>query len=517
MSKTDMHGKNYSEHLNLISTTDPDSIVTYANSHFCDVSEFTEEDLLGNPHNVVRHPEMPKAAFAQMWQYLKSGQSWMGLVKNRCKEGGHYWVSAFVTPIKAQDGSTTEYQSVRSKPSKEQIERAEQTYQKLNSGSKASSFRIPYLKLSFILCAVMLLAFAASIMMPSLSSYLSVAGLISGGTLLFVSVKQAGRFRHIRQLAEQSYSNPLMEKIYTGHFDDFSTVELALIMKKAELRAVAGRTGETAECIAASADKEFKSMQGVERSLEEQFANTEQVATAVEELSHSIREVADSASSATSVTDEAQQESEKGLASISETIEVIDQLSVELVNSGRVINQLSESSQKIESILDVIGNISEQTNLLALNAAIEAARAGEAGRGFAVVADEVRSLANKTRSSTDEIQQMIAELQSSAGDAVEIMGKGESLSQQCLTRANETGEVLNNISSRLNAVTDNSHQIAVAVEEQASVTQEVSRNVSNIRVLANDTLSSSRESVSRTEELVVNLNGLQRLIKQFQS
>ncbi|WP_375748226.1 PAS domain-containing methyl-accepting chemotaxis protein [Vibrio sp. HN007] len=517
MSKSDAHGKNYSEALNLISTTDPDSIVTHANKHFCDVSEFTEQDLIGHPHNVVRHPDMPKAAFKQMWEYLKSGKSWMGLVKNKCRDGGHYWVSAFVTPIKSEDGRTVEYQSVRSKPTTAQIDRAEETYRRLRSGTNRRQNRRPYINATLVMSIIVFASLVFSLFLPDLSRLATLFGVGASVLLILTIYLQKIRHSSVKSMAEKAYSNAEMEHIYTGHLDDYSSIELALIMKQSELRAVAGRTGETAEAIAESADREFQSMKSVEQRLDQQSSETEQVATAIEELSHSIREVADSAGSATKVTDDARQESEKGLTSISETLRVIDQLSIELVNSGKVINELSESSQKIESILDVIGNISEQTNLLALNAAIEAARAGEAGRGFAVVADEVRSLANKTRSSTDEIQEMISQLQETASDAVEIMQKGESLSKDCQVRANETGDVLNTISSRLNSVTDNSHQIAVAVEQQASVTQEVSRSVSNIRTLAGENLESSRESVSRTESLVSNLNGLQRLIKQFQS
>lgn len=249
----------------------------------------------------------------------------------------------------------------------------------------------------------------------------------------------------------------------------------------------------------------------------QQFSETEQVAAAAEELSQSIREVANSASEASEVSEQANNESQKGLESIAVTIEVIEQLADELQSSKEVIDTLAQNSEKIESILDVIGNISEQTNLLALNAAIEAARAGEAGRGFAVVADEVRSLATKTRSSTNEIQDMIAQLQTTASDAVVIMTRGGELSSECTDRANQTGNVLNNISSMLNQVTDNSHQIAVSVDQQASVTMEVNRNVINIKTLADETLSVSKSSVSRTSHLVEDLKGYKDLFVSSQS
>ncbi|MCK3483873.1 PAS domain-containing protein, partial [Escherichia coli] len=116
-----------------LSTTSPQSHITYVNPDFIKISGFTEEELLGQPHNIVRHPDMPPAAFEHMWSTLKSGRSWMGLVKNRCKNGDHYWVSAYVTPI-AKNGSIVEYQSVRTKPEPEQVLAAEKLYAQLRSG-----------------------------------------------------------------------------------------------------------------------------------------------------------------------------------------------------------------------------------------------------------------------------------------------------------------------------------------------------------------------------------------------
>ncbi|WED22188.1 methyl-accepting chemotaxis protein [Vibrio sp. JC009] len=515
-SSRDPRNKNYPKDVNLISTTDPSSIVTYANEVFCDVAEYKEEELIGKPHNVVRHKDMPKAAFGQLWQYIQSGKSWMGLVKNQCQGDGHYWVSAFVTPIKNEKGEITEYQSVRSKPEPEQIDRAAELYKKLNKGEKVSGFRLPFVSapLAFGLITLLLSALLLAGISPL---YIGVAGITLSALMMGLSLYHGKRFNKIKQLANDAYSNPLMEKPYTGCFDDYSQIELALMMRKAELRAVSGRTAETAGKILINAEEEFGTIQSIEQSLGQQYSETEMVAAAVEELTQSINDVSSSASSASKVAEEARSESDAGLERINETIAVIDNLARELENSREVIDQLSKNSEKIESILDVIGTISEQTNLLALNAAIEAARAGEAGRGFAVVADEVRSLAIKTRSSTDEIQGMISQLQETADNAVSIMEKGGELSKDCTEKAGDTGRVLNNIADMLNRVTDNSHQIAVAVDQQAGVTQEVNNNLLNIKTLADETLEASKGSVSRTSMLVDNLEALQRLIKQFQS
>ena len=134
----------YSDKDSLISTTTPTSHITYCNVDFCQVSGFDEQELLDKPHNVIRHPEMPKAAFAQLWHYIQSGNSWMGLVKNRCKTPGHYWVSAFVTPIRNDNGEIEEYQSVRTQPTDEQISRAKKLYAKIQKG-KATPLRCQWL------------------------------------------------------------------------------------------------------------------------------------------------------------------------------------------------------------------------------------------------------------------------------------------------------------------------------------------------------------------------------------
>ncbi len=507
--------KDYPDNASFISTTDCSSYITYANQAFCDIAEYNQEELLGNAHKLVRHDDMPKAAFGQLWSYIQHGKSWMGIVKNKCKSNKHYWVSAFVTPIKNESGEIIEYQSVRSKPNAEQVKRAESLYNDLNAGKKISLKR-------FLLSKLLLLGALVGIgvnlfwMWQQQNWWLGGLSTVMFATILLGLLHNQRRLSKLQSLAQEAYSNPLLEKVYTGYRDEFSEVELALMMRKAELRAVTARSSDTSGKILQDAQHELETARDIEQSLTAQHAETEQVASAVEELTYSINDIANAASLTSQLTDEARTESILGLDSITSTVKKVNELDQELLNSQQILNTLSEHSKQVESILDVISSISEQTNLLALNAAIEAARAGESGRGFAVVADEVRHLAIKTNDSTTEIHSMIADLQDLAKQGVNAIQRGSDISQQCIASADQTGEMIGEIASKLEQVSNRSQEIAVAVEQQAVATKEITANAVNIKVLTENTAKASGSSVQRTRVLVSNLRELQRLITQFE-
>lgn len=509
-----MLNKDFSEAANLISTTDPTSRITYANSEFCEIAGFEDHELIGHAHKIVRHNDMPKAAFSQMWEYLKSGKSWMGLVKNQCKDNKyHYWVSAFVTPIHDPQGNVLEYQSVRSKPSKEQVERAENLYKLMANNKVSNPPRVSFHTINIIGLLILLgLLIALTVFF---SHWLLVIPTLLNLLIFSNTLIQNKRYGELSELSKQAYQNELMERPYTKYKDDYSCIELALMMRKAELRAVSGRASDTSSKILASAEEEFETIQKIGQSLQQQNNETKQVASAVNELTTSINEVSRAATEASHITEQVYEISQEGLASIKLTITEVDTLMKELECSLKITNQLSSDSQKIDSILEVITSISEQTNLLALNASIEAARAGEAGRGFAVVADEVRNLASKTGTSANEIHSIINKLQNTASSAVKAMEKGNKLASHCKERADQTGEVLKMISSKLNLVTDSSLQIATAVEQQACVTQDINRNIINIKQLVDETTQTSGTSIKRTKRLVNSIEEMQRLMTQF--
>ncbi|MFJ7313943.1 methyl-accepting chemotaxis protein [Pseudomonas sp. NPDC098747] len=236
----------------------------------------------------------------------------------------------------------------------------------------------------------------------------------------------------------------------------------------------------------------------------EQFNRTDQVATAMNEMSATAQEVARHAADAARAADDADQSAQQGEKVMQSTIHSITQMRSEIANTATVIRRLEADSGRIGKVLEVIRGIAEQTNLLALNAAIEAARAGEAGRGFAVVADEVRNLAQRTAESIIEINQIIQSVQTGAVDAAQAIDSGQTRSDESVEQVTQAGAMLERITHAVEAIRDMNRQIATAAEEQTSVAEDISRNLTEITSIASTNL----DNVQRTESASQNLHGL---------
>lgn len=504
----------YSNDDSLISTTTAESHITYCNDDFCRVSGFQEEELLGLPHNVIRHEDMPKEAFAQLWQYLKAGKSWMGLVKNRCKGSGHYWVSAFVTPILDKDGNVVEYQSVRTQPSDEQIKRVSSLYKRIKKGvvkTRRWRWNHALITLSFL----QLLTVIAFAFFPQYSQLFLVAIAALIFAQMFCGVKLTGRMSSMVKLAKSQYDNPLMEKPYTGYCDDVSSVELALMMNKAELRAVCARAGETSAKILLSAEDELANTQAIDGELKEQTIATDAMSVSAEEMLGSVYEVAEQAKQSSAFADNAQKTAQQGATTIVEAVESVHGLSEKLAGSQVALERLYNDVEGIETILGMIQGIAEQTNLLALNAAIEAARAGEAGRGFAVVADEVRGLSVKTTASVEDIRDKIAMLQSTVSETGRLMEEGQLASKESVERSKQSQQAFDDIVASLKAIGEQSANTSQGITEQVVVTKGMTEHVHRMKNAIQETKLLSDSSLDRTSALVMNLESLQRLVRQF--
>jgi len=246
-----------------------------------------------------------------------------------------------------------------------------------------------------------------------------------------------------------------------------------------------------------------------------QQGETEQAATAMTEMTSTVQEVARSASEASTAASEADQEANNGNSVVSQVVSDIREVAAEVKTSATAINELNTDTENIGSVLVVIRGIAEQTNLLALNAAIEAARAGEQGRGFAVVADEVRTLASKTQESTQEIQQMIERLQAGSKNAVQAMEKGQEKANTTVERAEEAGQVLAHITEAVTRIADMNTHIATAAEEQSAVAEEINRNVVTVNEIANQTADGAQQNAVSSNELSRLSAELQQLVGSF--
>ncbi len=540
----------------LISTTDLKGRITYVNPAFVRISGFSEEELLGSAHNIVRHPDMPPQAFEDLWQTIKAGQSWQGIVKNRTRDGDHYWVEAFVTPV-YEKGQIVGYQSVRSKPSREQIERAERLYEKLNQDPNRK-IRKPLrpdrlglgtrMWLGFGIMLLLLLALMGLVQMEAdrlteqvgqmaaqgadkalvaqvmaeidatRGRVLALAGLLLFGMGLMAWRIQRvliGPLKILRDIAMGIASGDLEQDIKVKTRDEMGHLFLAMKLMQARLKTVIERILNSSNRATALAEDFRRTAQETAQHLQTQQAETEQVATAMNEMTATVAEVARNTEQAAGAAHQAMNEVDSGSATVDAVRNAINRLASEVETSAHSVQELADKSQNISNILEVIRGIAEQTNLLALNAAIEAARAGEQGRGFAVVADEVRSLAKRTQDATVEIKEVIDELQGGIGDVVAVMERGREQAEIAVTQAGEADASLQTIREAVHHINEMNAQIATAATEQEAVAEEMNRNIVTISQMTAEVAEDADQNAHASADLATVLGQLQEQLSVF--
>ena len=501
---------------NITSTTDVKGAVTYVNQDFLDISGFSEDELMGKNHNIVRHPDMPPAAFSDLWTTIQAGQPWMGLVKNRCKSGDYYWVDAFVTPV-TKFGKITGYESTRVKVEPGLTKRAESLYKKINAGKKLNLKSLGFMQKQilsgFILQSIIFSVLAFSgVLAPTSAALTWLAANILFTSVTFSLMKD---FQMLLKRSKSIVDNPIMQLAYYGKVDDVSQISLSMRMLTSKLRTVVKRIEQSTTLLNEEAKNSASVVAASSININQQKQELEMVATAVTEMTAAVQEVSQSTSNAAQAANDAATMSHKGALTITDAIGIIDSLDTQISNASSSILQLKSDSENIGGVLDVIRGIAEQTNLLALNAAIEAARAGEQGRGFAVVADEVRTLASRSHDATQEIQDMIERLQQGVLSAVNNMEIVSKRAAEGVLQVEESAESLAEISGSVNIINDMNTQIAAATEEQNSVASEVSRNIEQISHLSSETAQTAFLTEQSSQKLIELAENLQVMVEQF--
>ncbi|WLH90804.1 methyl-accepting chemotaxis protein [Pseudomonas sp. FP453] len=317
------------------------------------------------------------------------------------------------------------------------------------------------------------------------------------------------------KVAERVASGDLSHNLDSARQDELGQLQRAMQSMTVGLRELIGGISDGVTQIASAAEQLSAVTEQTSAGVNSQKVETDQVATAMNEMAATVQEVARNAEEASEAAVAADQQAREGDKVVGEAIAQIERLATEVGNSTLAMGDLKRESDKIGSVLDVIKSVAQQTNLLALNAAIEAARAGEAGRGFAVVADEVRSLAQRTQKSTEEIEELIVGLQSGTQQVATIMDNSRGLTDSSVELTRRAGAALGNITRTVSTIQAMNSQIATAAEQQSAVAEEINRSVLNVRDVSEQTSSASEETAASSAELARLGIYLQTLVGRF--
>lgn len=505
----------------IISTTSLKGVLNSFNDTFQQISGFEADELLHKNHNVVRHPQMPSAVFSDLWRSMKANHHWMGIIKNRAKNGDYYWVDGYISPI-IDNGEVVGYESVRTEADRDRIERAERVYQRINAGKPAedsNSINSLGLKGRFLLAQIIALLTAVILTSLLFGSAQPAMAIVAGIAVTafwglsfwaFMPLKAAG------QQARKEIDNPLMAYIYTGRSDEIGQLLLATDFIRGRLNTTLSRMRQSSADIAKEADDSAHSIATIQTAVQQQAMQMEQVAAAMTEMTASIQEVASNAAYAAEKAQQTDELAANGNASASLAVGALSDLGNAIRDISSVVTQLDNDTRNISQIINVITDIADQTNLLALNAAIEAARAGEHGRGFAVVAEEVRSLASKTQLSTQQIQNLISELNNAVKQAISVMELSQKTSKNSEQHVNSAIKSLETIANEVSTMNSLNAQIATAVEQQSTVSEGINRNIVNVNESASQVSQGAEGADTAAQKLSRQSHHLTDMIKRFQ-
>jgi aerotaxis receptor len=501
----------------LISKTDLKGRITFCNPEFVKVSGFDLHELIGKAHNVVRHPDMPEAVFKEMWETLHTFKPWVGVVKNRRKDGGFYWVLATVLPIMEQE-TCVGYASVRVRASTEAVRAAEQFYEGINRDEWGGHTvkhgqRVPAGWRKFVQQAglgfssgirpALLRSNAFAVAMAAIPTYLAASqssatvqtwlwsGYVVASALVIASsirlcqriVRPVGE---AERLAGQITGGNLIITVPSNTETELKQLFFYLDTMRKSLSGITSEVTERVRSNALTTDRLKESSQDLASRTEEQAASLQETAASLEELTMTVKQNADNAINANRLSSESMSIAVTGGTVVGEVVETM--------------RSIQNSSRKISDIVSLIDGIAFQTNILALNAAVEAARAGEKGKGFAVVAGEVRSLAQKTSQAAKEIKALIDSSVSSVELGAEQADRAGKTMSEIVESVRRVSDLMGEISTASAEQTKGLEQINLAVNQLDSVTHQNAALVQDLMHSADDI---SRESHTLREAVAV--------------
>ncbi len=520
----------------VISYTNLKGQITRANKAFIELSGFTKEELIGQPHNIVRHPDMPPEAFRDLWATLKKGRPWSGLVKNRRKDGDHYWVRAYASPL--ADGSG--YVSVRVAASRDEIDSAEMIYARMRQGGtdyldegivlkrslwpgigtrlKGMSIAARLWALSLTGVAGFALTIVAKFQGWGNTTCISIGTVGIAGVLLqshFVIRRIRLGLRDSLKAAESIAAGDLTKPLPAPSKDEVGNVNAAISVMRNNLHELIATLQEGIKNIGQSSVVVSSSALKSSKVNEMQSELSSGMASAMEQLSVSIDQVNEHAKDAHQVSQESSVQSAEGGRVVHAAASEMENIATTVNQVAEKINSLGEYSSEISGIADAIREVADQTNLLALNAAIEAARAGEQGRGFAVVADEVRKLAERTAMSTNEISGMIKKIQDGTREAMEEMACGVEKVSHGVGLARKAGDSIGNISIATNHAARAVNDITQAIEEQSISARDVALRLEKIAQGTEQNNIAAGETANEAKKMAELAQNLEELARKF--
>ncbi|MEW6374112.1 MAG: methyl-accepting chemotaxis protein [Pseudomonadota bacterium] len=463
----------------IVSKTDTKGRITYVNPSFIEVSGFSEEELLGKAHNIVRHPDMPPEAFADLWRTLQSGRPWTGMVKNRRKNGDFYWVVANVVPVKER-GQVVGYMSVRTAPTRAQVEAADALYRSFRAGAQGKLAirggqavktglagrlqglrRLPLARRLGLTMGAQAALLALLAVAADGALWRTLAGLGVLGTLAAWAQLQRSIVAPLRHATDTVYAlagGDLSHTVEVGRDDEMGQLLLALRQMNINLRAIVGDVRGNVSTIEQATRDIAAGNTDLAGRTEAQAASLEQTAASLGQIAAAATRNADSAQRADGLVDTAAGVAGRGG-------EAVDRV-------GGTMGQISTSATRIVDIIGLIDGIAFQTNILALNAAVEAARAGEQGRGFAVVAGEVRSLAQRSAGAAKEIKALIDDSVHKVGQGNALVGEAGQTMREVVASVQQAASIMHDITQASRAQGGDIAQVNAAMAELDAITRQ---------------------------------------------